>query len=82
MEQEKLAALILAIHPIVKSLSVVPNLVGVPMGNVEIDSFYKEKLMAITIRNNLQSPRAQIIKRIFDLILSFVGTVLISCFYW
>ena len=34
--------------------------------------------MAITIRNNLQSPRAQIIKRIFDLILSFVGTVLIS----
>ena len=78
MEQEKLAALILAIHPIVKSLSVVPNLVGVPMGNVEIDSFYKEKLMAITIRNNLQSPRAQIIKRIFDLILSFVGTVLIS----
>ena len=80
MEQEKLAALIFAIHPIVKSLSIIPNLVGIPMGNVQIDSFYKEKLMAITVRNNLQSSRGQLIKRIFDLILSLMGTVLISVF--
>lgn len=34
--------------------------------------------MAITVRNNLQSSRGHLIKRVFDLVLSIVGTLFIS----
>ena len=78
MEQEKLTTLISRIQPLVKNVGIIPNLVGVPMGGIEIESLFNEKLMLVRLKNNLKRPINRFTKTIFDYTLTIIGTICIS----
>ena len=78
LEQGKLTKLIYKVQPLVKSMGVIPNLVGVPMGGIEAESLFNEKLMLLRLKNNLERPVNRWIKTSFDYVLTITGTIAIS----
>ena len=78
LEQGKLTKIIYKVQPLVKSMGVIPNLVGVPMGGIEAESLFNEKLMLLRLKNNLARPINRWIKTIFDYVLTITGTIAIS----
>ena len=78
LPQDKLSDLIYRAQSLVKQVDVVPNLVAVPMSNVTAESFFDAKIMVLHIRNNLASPWNQLLKRIFDIVATICGGILIS----
>lgn len=43
LEQDKLVELTNRIQPLVKNLTIIPNLVAIPMGGIEVEGFFNEK---------------------------------------
>jgi Undecaprenyl-phosphate galactose phosphotransferase WbaP len=78
MKQQDLNKLIYRAQSVLPYVSIVPNLVSVPMSNVEVESFFDSQVMMLNIRNNLAFKSNQIIKRIFDVVATIVGGILIS----
>ena len=78
LEQGKLTRLIYKVQPLVKSMGVIPNLIGVPMGGIEAESLFNEKLMLLRLKNNLAKLVNRYIKTIFDYVLTITGTIAIS----
>ena len=78
LEQDKLTKLIYKVQPLVKSMGVIPNLIGVPTGGIEVESLFNEKLMLLRLKNNLARPVNRWIKTIFDYVLTITGTIVIS----
>lgn len=76
--QTQLSSLIYQAQTLVRNVGVVPNLVAVPMSNVTAESFFDAKIMVLHIRNNLASPWNQMLKRIFDIVATICGGILIS----
>ena len=74
----KLGQLIYRVQPLVKNIGVIPNLVGVPTGAVEVESVFNEKLLILRLKNNLARPLNRICKMVFDYMLTIVGTIAIS----
>lgn len=81
LRQDDLSDLIYRAQSLVKQVDVVPNLVAVPMSNVTAESFFDAKIMVLHIRNNLASPWNQLLKRIFDIALSFIGIIILLPFF-
>lgn len=48
------------------------------MSNVEVESFFDTRIMLLNIKNNLAFRLNQIIKRIFDIVCTVCGGILIS----
>ncbi len=78
LEQDKLVELINRIQPLVKNLTIIPNLVAIPMGGIEVEGFFNEKIMLLRLKNNLENPLNRCLKYSFDFICTLVGTILIS----
>ncbi len=78
LPEKDLAHLIYRVQPLVKNLCVIPNLVGVAMGSVEIESLFEEKLVLLRLTNNLARPMNRFIKTLFDYTLTIFGTIAIS----
>ncbi|GAA0203534.1 undecaprenyl-phosphate galactose phosphotransferase WbaP [Selenomonas dianae] len=70
MEKEKLQALLENIQPYVRDIIFVPDLIGVPLYNVEAQTLFNEQIMMLSLRNNLARRRNRAFKRVFD---TFVG---------
>ncbi|CUH94495.1 putative membrane protein [Propionispora sp. 2/2-37] len=68
LERENLLALIYRIQPHVKNVTIVPDLFGIPLSNIEVETLFNEKTVMLKMRNNLTSLRNRIIKRIFDVV--------------
>lgn len=81
LPQDDMSDLIYRAQSLVKQVDVVPNLVAVPMSNVTVESFFDAKIMVLQIRNNLASPWNQMLKRFYDIVLSFIGIVLLLPFF-
>src|ERR1700722_9698587 len=71
--EEKLSALVHELQPHCDSLYVVPQLWGLPMMNLQVDGFLRERVMMLKLSNSLAKPWNIWLKRGFDLL---VGTVL------
>jgi undecaprenyl-phosphate galactose phosphotransferase len=78
LNTEALNKLIYRIQPLVRNLSFVPDLIGLPVANIEVESMFDEKLMILSMRNNLARRFNRVIKLLFDYALTVVGTFLIS----
>ena len=78
MERDKLQQLITTVQPHVRNLSYVPDLIGTPMAGVEAQSLFSEEILMLHMKNNLALRRNRIYKRLFDLILSVAGGIVIS----
>ena len=70
---EKQVALVNRIQPHVKNVSFVPDLIGTPVGSLEVESLMDEKLMLLKVRNNLARWHNRAMKRLFDLVVSICG---------
>ena len=68
MEKEKLQALLEHIQPYVRDIIFVPDLIGVPLYNVEAQTLFNEQIMMLSLRNNLARRRNQAFKRLFDIV--------------
>lgn len=78
LSQEKLSELLYRAQSLCADVGIVPNLVAVPMSNVEAESYYDAKIMVLHVRNNLALKYNLLLKRIFDLVLTVVGGLMIS----
>ena len=77
MERDKLQQLITTVQPHVRNLSYVPDLIGTPMMGVEAQVLFTEEILMLHMRNNLAMRRNKIYKRIFDLVCTICGGLLI-----
>lgn len=66
MEKEKLQALLENVQPYVRDIIFVPDLIGVPLYNVEAQTLFNEQIMMLSLRNNLARRRNRVFKRLFD----------------
>ncbi len=76
LEDEKLLALVHDLQPRCESIYVVPQLWGLPLMNLKIDGFLRERLMMLKLSNNLAKPWNSGLKRAFDLVLGFAISLL------
>ena len=76
LEDEKLLALVHDLQPRCESIYVVPQLWGLPLLNLKVDGFLRERLMMLKLSNNLAKPWNNGLKRTFDLVLGFVISLL------
>ena len=76
LEDENLLALVHELQPRCESIYVVPQLWGLPLMNLKIDGFLRERLMMLKLSNNLAKPWNSWLKRTFDLLLGFVIALL------
>jgi Undecaprenyl-phosphate galactose phosphotransferase WbaP len=67
LEREKLLDIVYRIQPYVKNISVVPDLFGLPLSNVEVNTYFRQKTVTLTLRNNLLNIWNRLFKRSFDL---------------
>lgn len=70
LESASLVDLINQIQPHVKDIAFVPDLLGTPMGGLEVESLMEEGIILLKVRNNLARRYNRWIKRIFDIIVS------------
>lgn len=65
----KLVALVHELQPHCDSIYVVPNLWGLPMMNMQVDGFLRERVMMLKVSNDLAKPWNCWLKRGIDLLL-------------
>ena len=78
ISKEHLQELINDIQSKVKNISFIPDLIGTTMAGVDASILFSEKILMLNVRNNLASKYNRIFKRIFDLTLTLIGSILIS----
>ena len=66
LEQVKMQNIIHRVQPLVKNICIIPNLTAIPMGGIDVETFFTEKIMLIRVRNNLERRLNRIIKYLFD----------------
>jgi Undecaprenyl-phosphate galactose phosphotransferase WbaP len=69
LPEEQLLALVHKMQPACDSVYVVPHLWGLPMMNLHVDGFLRERVMMLKLSNNLAKPWNRWLKRSLDLIL-------------
>lgn len=74
LEKERLLSLIYKLQRCTRRVSFVPDLIGVPMSNLEMDTVFREQTLLVHVRNNLAVTRNRWFKRGFDLV---VGSVIL-----
>jgi Undecaprenyl-phosphate galactose phosphotransferase WbaP len=67
--EEKLLALVHDLQPHCDNIYVVPQLWGLPMMNLQVDGFLRERVMMLKLSNNLVKPWNGWLKRGFDFLL-------------
>lgn len=67
LEREEMLDLFYRIQPYVRNLTIVPDLFGVPLSNMEVETLYNEKTIMLRVCNNLSLFRNRFIKRVFDI---------------
>lgn len=77
MDKRRLYKLIEEIFPLVKNISFVPETEELPVSNMEMQRLYSENLVVISVKNNLSRWYNQFFKRVFDLSVATVGTIVI-----
>lgn len=76
LSEEKLLALVYEFQPCCESIYVVPQLWGLPMMNLQVEGFLRERVMMLKLSNNLAKPWNIWFKRAADLLLSTALTLL------
>ncbi len=72
------ATLVSEVQRYVSRVLLVPELRGIALMNTELSVLFMEQLFLLKIRNNLKSLYAQIIKRIFDILISSLALISLS----
>lgn len=75
---KKMSKVVTDIQPFVKNIVFTPNLANIPIANMEINKLPIENVVLLNVKNNLALKRNKIIKYVFDMVLTIIGTICIS----
>jgi undecaprenyl-phosphate galactose phosphotransferase len=78
--QEYLAKLIYRLQPCVRNIIFVPDILGIPINSMKMETLLDEKLVLLRIKNNLARISNRLLKFSFDLILTICGGMIILPF--
>ena len=78
IELFRLAQLVAQIQPLVRDISFVPPFMQLPLANAKMESSFTENIYMLHICNNLSRRRNRWAKRLFDLIATIGGSLLIA----
>ena len=78
VHMNKMSRIVTDIQPLVKNIIFTPNLIDIPIANLSINKLPIENIALLTVKNNLALRRNRIIKYIFDMVLTIIGTICIS----
>lgn len=78
LSEEKFKRVLYNVQHLTDTIVFTPSIVGSPLGSVEISTLFTEQLTVIKSKNNLSRWSNRAIKFIFDMVVTAVGTVLIS----
>ena len=77
LESKKLVALINRLQLLVKRVAFVPELFGLPTSNITARGMMEEQAVVLRVQNNLARKSNRIMKRIFDIVATVCGGILI-----
>lgn len=80
LSRDKLADLIAELQPHVRNIAFVPDLIGTPMADVQVDVLFSEEILLMRLKNNLARAGNRFLKRIFDLVATVLGGIVLSPF--
>lgn len=66
--KEELLALLYKLQPFTHRISFVPDLFGVPLSNLEMDTVFHDRTMLLHVKNNLADIRNRFLKRTIDIV--------------
>ncbi len=72
-----LVDLVISLQRIASSVTVVPDLFGLPAEGVKADYFFDEQMLTFRLGNNLANPVNRIIKRCFDFIIGLPISIIL-----
>jgi undecaprenyl-phosphate galactose phosphotransferase len=78
LDKEKLTRLIENIQLYVRNIKYIPDLIETPMASITVDNLFNERMLMLGLNNNLAIRRNRIYKRVFDLVCTFFGILVIS----
>jgi len=77
LAREELLSLVYRLQPHVDHITFVPDLFGVPVGSMELETLFNEKTVLLKIRNNLAQFNNRMFKWMFDCICSLAGIIVV-----
>lgn len=80
LSRDKLAGLIARLQPYVRNIAFVPDLIGTPMADVQVDVLFSEEILLMRLKNNLARSGNCFLKRTFDLVATILGSIVLSPF--
>ena len=80
LSRDRLAALISQLQPHVRNIAFVPDLIGTPMANMRMDVLFSEEILLMSLKNNLARRGNIFGKRLFDLVTTILGSIVLLPF--
>ena len=77
LESTKLVSLINKLQTLVEKVTFVPELFGIPAANITARGLMNEQTLILEVKNNLAQRRNRLFKRLFDIIATVCGGILI-----
>ena len=77
LPEEGMKKLLYSVQHLTDTILFTPNLVGIPLGSVEISTLFVEQLTVIKSKNNLSRRANRLVKFVFDMVLTCAGTLAI-----
>lgn len=77
LESRKLVTLINKLQILVEKVTFVPELFGIPAANIQARGLMNEQTLILEVKNNLAQRRNRLFKRIFDIVATVCGGILI-----
>ena len=77
LEPKKLVSLVNQLQLLVKRVAFVPELFGLPASNITARGMMEEQAVVLRVQNNLARKSNRIMKRIFDIVATVCGGILI-----
>lgn len=73
---DKLVSLVTKLELLVKNVSFVPELIGIPAANISVQGLMEESMVLVKVQNNLARRYYRVMKRIFDLVVTLLSLVI------
>lgn len=75
LSREKMLNLLYRTRPLVNQVSIMPDLLGVPLSNMEIDTLFDQQTILLRTRNNLALLPNRLFKYSLDMVLCLFGAI-------
>ena len=77
LEPRRLITLVNQLELKVKNVAFIPELIGMPAANIQVQGLMEENMILLRVNNNLARPYYRFVKRVFDICVTLVGLILI-----